>query len=95
MEDEMNNDYYTIEPDGYGEVSVYGWGEYERSSVLAGQQRKSFMDSFATAAEALVAYPDAAVHGGTVDAAPISLMHLPDREMNAYEEESYWDGDDY
>ena len=89
----MENDYYTIEPDGYGEVSVYGWGVYETSSVLAGQQRKSFVDGFPTAAEALVSYPDADVHGGKVDAAPISLMHLPDREMNAYEEEAHFYGD--
>ena len=81
---EMDNDYYTIEPDGYGEVSVYGWGVYEASSVLAGQQRKSFVDGYATAAEALVAYPRADVHGGKVEAAPISLTHLPDHEMNAY-----------
>ena len=51
------------------------------------------MDGFATAAEALVAYPEADVHGGKVDAAPISLTHLPDREMNAYEEEGYFHGD--
>ena len=88
----MSNDFYTIEPNAYGEVSVYGWGVYEASSVLAGQQRKSFVDGYATAAEALVAYPDADVHGGRVPAYN-SVSHLPDREMNAYEEEGYWHPD--
>ena len=90
----MSNDYYTIEPDGYGEVSVYKWGVYERSSVLAGQQRKSFVDGFPTAAEALAAYPGADVQGGKVSVYN-SLTHLPDREMNAYEEESYFNPNDY
>jgi len=90
----MSANYYTIEPDGYGEVSVYEWGVYERSSVLAGQQRKSFMDGYATAAKALVAYPSARVEAGRIPPAPISVMHLPDREMNAYEEESYFYGND-
>jgi hypothetical protein len=90
----MTNDYYTIEPDGYGKVSVYGWGVYERSSVLAGQQRKSYLDGYATAAEALVAYPGADVHAGRVDAYN-TVSHLPDREMNAYEEEGYFYGNDY
>ena len=82
--------FMTIEPDGYGEFNVYGWGAYERTSVLAGQQRKAYLDSFPTAVEALAAYPKADVHGGKVEAAPVSLTHLPDREMNAYEEERYF-----
>ena len=86
--------YYTIEPDGYGEVSVYEWGVYERGSVLAGQQRKAFVADYATAAEALVAYPSASVESGRIPPAPISVMHLPDREMSAYEEESYFYGND-
>ena len=90
----MSNDYYSIEPDGYGEVSVYGWGVYERSSVLAGQQRKSFVDGYPTVAEALVAYPGADVHGGVVSANN-TFTHLPDREMNAYEEENYFNPNDY
>ena len=91
----MKNDFYTIEPDGYGEVSVYGWGVYERTSVLAGQQCKRFVDGFATAAEALKAYPKADVMGGRVAPPPVSVMHLPEREMNAYEEEGYFHPHDY
>jgi len=86
----LTNDYFTIEPDGYGEVSVYGWGVYEASSVLAGQQRKSFVDGFATAAEALVALSLTRMYMGGRVPAYNSVSHLPDREMNAYEEESYF-----
>jgi hypothetical protein len=54
---------YSIEDKG-GDVMpfvVYGWGVYEDSSVLAGQTRKVFIDSFATEAEARAAYPQADV----------------------------------
>lgn len=41
------------------EWTVYEWGVYPHSSVLAGQTRKTFMDAFDTLEEALAAYPDA------------------------------------
>jgi hypothetical protein len=69
---------------------VYEWGVYERSSVLAGQQRKAFVDSYATAAEALTAYPTADVMDGRVSANN-TVDHLPDWEMSAWEEQNYWD----
>ena len=55
---------YTIEPawsfegdpDGF---DVYEHGVYEESSVLHGQQRRTFMDSFQTLNEAKEAYPQA------------------------------------
>jgi len=90
----MTNDYYSIEPDGYGEFNVYGWGVYGSESVLEGQQRKAFITDYPTVAEALVAYPDADVHEGVVSANN-SFGHLPDREMSAYEEQGYWHPDDY
>ena len=90
----MNHDYYSIEPDGYGEFNVYGWGVYERSSVLAGQQRKSFVGDYPTVADALVAYPDADVHEGVVPAYN-TFGHLPAGEMSAREEEDYFYPDDY
>lgn len=40
-------------------IVVHGWDYYPRYSVLAGQQRKSFLDSFDTAEEAQDAYPTA------------------------------------
>lgn len=45
--------------------SVYGHGEYEESSVLAGQYRRAFLDSFDTLEEAVKAYPQAEVIQGT------------------------------
>ena len=45
-------------------------------------------------AAALAAYPGADVQGGKVSVYN-SLTHLPDREMSAYEEESYFNPNDY
>ena len=58
------SDYHsiTIEAARYGNgVSVYGFGTYPRSSVLAGQTMKRFLAGFDTEAEALAAYPNADV----------------------------------
>ena len=41
--------------------AVYHWGVYERSSVLAGQTKKRFVDWFDSEAEALAAYPGAEI----------------------------------
>ena len=71
--------FYTIEPDEHG-VIVYEWGVYERSSVLAGQQRKTFMSGYGNVAEALKAYPKADVMGGRISPPPVSVMHLPDTD---------------
>lgn len=38
---------------------VYQYGRYPRSSVLGGQVRRQFLDSFETLDEARAAYPDA------------------------------------
>ena len=52
----------TIEAAKYGPgFTVYEIGRYERSSVLAGQTRKSMVDMFATEEEAKAAYPKADV----------------------------------
>ena len=90
----MPYDYYSIEPDSYGEFNLYGWGVYGPESVLEGQQKKAFITTYPTVAEALVAYPGADVHEGVVSANN-SFTHLPDREMNAYEEENYFNPNDY
>ena len=49
----MEYSHYTIEPanSSYGDenaVIVYAWGVYPRSSVLAGQQSKKYMDEYAS-----------------------------------------------
>lgn len=79
----MKKPYYTIEQGSCGETyqndqdtfTVYEISRYERSSVLAGQQRRVFMDDFPTLAEAQAAYPNARVSGSTYR--PASLHHLP------------------
>ena len=64
-------DSITIEPNRFRdstskwEWSVYGHGTYEEWSVLAGQERRAFLDGFATIEEAKEAYPDAEVLGHT------------------------------
>ena len=90
----MTYDYFSIEPDSYGEFNVYGWGTYGSESVLEGQQKKAFITDYPTVAEALVAYPEADVHEGKVPAYN-SVSHLPDREMSAYDEEGYWQPEDW
>lgn len=74
----------TIEySDQYQWYSVYEFGRYPRSSVLAGQTRKSFLDSFDSLEEAQAAYPKADV--GYVPACN-SVAHLPDGDdMEEYE----------
>ena len=51
----------TIENGKDGGFSVYEFGEYTESSVLAGQTCKRFVDNFDTIEEAQAAYPDADV----------------------------------
>ena len=74
----------TIEySDQYQWYAVYEFGRYPRSSVLAGQTRKSFLDSFESLEAAQAAYPDADV--GYVPAGN-SFGHLPDGDdLEEYE----------
>lgn len=66
--------YQIISELGPEEYNVYEISTYERSSVLAGQTRKQFLDSFITYEDAAQAYPEAEPGycnpGNTVD-------HLP------------------
>lgn len=53
-------DYITIEPTNhvmFHGFSVYGHGTYDANSVLAGQHRRVFLDSFKTREEAIAAWP--------------------------------------
>lgn len=47
----------------HDEYGVYRYDEYPDGSVLAGRQRRTFLDSFDTLAEARAAHPGAAWHG--------------------------------
>jgi len=70
-------DYYTMSHDSrYGGVNVYGWGTYEKSSVLAGQPKKVFIDAFETLEAAQAKYPDAALSNKWTEP-QVSLSHLP------------------
>jgi hypothetical protein len=45
------------------EYGVYQYSRYPRSSVLAGQQKRVFLDSFRTLEEAQAAFPEASLRG--------------------------------
>ena len=64
---------------GRPEYGVYEYSEYPRSSVLAGQTRRRWLDSFETLNEAKAAYPAAVEAAGCGYQEPY-LEHL-------------WDGD--
>jgi len=60
--------------DGY---TVYALDTYPRHSVLAGQQRRTFVDRYDTLAAAQAAHPTATLIAGT-SYQPPSLDHLSD-----------------
>ena len=57
---------------------VYGWDQYPRYSVLAGQSRKTYLHTFDTEEEALTQFPDAKLSNRWVEP-QVSLNHLSDR----------------
>jgi hypothetical protein len=67
----------TIEKNKYSSYSVYEFGTYPESSVLAGQTKKQFLDMFDTEEAAQAEYPNAEL--GYRDAHN-HFDHLPDRE---------------
>lgn len=77
----MKYDYYTVEHKplagcGVPVYIVYGWGTYPRSSVLAGQPMKQFIDSFDTEEAARERYPNVTASNRLLDPV-VSLAHLP------------------
>jgi len=84
QEEPMKPEFY-IERGGRGMTysraegfTVYEISEYEESSVLAGQQRRRFMDTFDTVEEAQRAYPEATLIEGTTYRPPF-LRHLSNK----------------
>jgi len=57
-------------------LCAYGWGEYPRGSVLAGQPMKVFLESFESLEALLAKYPSANGGGRWVDP-QVNLNHLP------------------
>jgi len=73
----MSAEHYTYEATEFGDFAVYAWGTYERTSVLAGQPKKSFVGAFDTLEQVLENCPKA-VARGTIIKPRVSLAHLPD-----------------
>jgi hypothetical protein len=79
----------TYSRDEYG---VYRYDTYPESSVLGGQERRTFRDSFLTLAEAKAAYPNAEESGnGYRD---IEIPHTPPAWFDPANAGETWD-DDY
>lgn len=68
--------YYTMNTEPDGGVFVYGWGVYNRSSVLAGQAMKKGLEYFDTAEEAIAVYGDMNFSSKWTEP-QVSLNHLP------------------
>ena len=73
----MDFDYYTISHSRYGDgFDVFGWGTYERGSVLEGQPQKVFLDAFETLEAAKAEFPTATMSSRWMEP-QVSLAHLP------------------
>ena len=79
----------TIEyDDQYKWYSLYEFGVFPPSSVMSGQVMKSYKRHYNTLEEAQADNPTASV--GYRDANN-TFNHLPDEEMDAYQEQRYWE----
>ena len=81
----------TYSHDDYG---VYEYGTYEESSVLAGQEKRSFRASFSTLAEAQAAYPTAQWYGEGTGYREITIPHTPPEWFDPANAWEPWDEDD-
>lgn len=72
----MNYSYKTITEKETGFV-VYGWDKFPKRSVLAGQSRKNFLESYDTLEEAQSEHPNAKLSHPFMEP-QISLNHLRD-----------------
>ena len=75
-------DYYTINvlDDHYAsygmKYGVYGWGKYGKGSVLAGQPRKCYIESYETIEAAQKKYPGAKMSSKWTEP-QVNVNHLP------------------
>jgi hypothetical protein len=80
----------TYSRDEYG---VYSYGTFPRGSVLEGQERRSFVRSFPTLAEAREAYPAARWDGGGCGYRKIVIPQTPPEWFDPANAGESWDGD--
>ena len=85
---------YTGEP----EFAVYGYGTYDRWSVLAGQQRRLFLDSYPTREAAIAAWPEAGegqgnAHEGETLEEISGLSSEPPSDFDPMDAGERWDSD--
>lgn len=76
-------DYCTLSFNEYGGINLYGWGTYGRSSVLAGQSKKQFLEMYDTKEEAEKLHPDLAFSSKWTEPQN-SFNHLPDTQDDGY-----------
>ena len=69
-------DYYEKRRNKDGSVDVLGWGTYEITSVLAGQAKKMYLDSFENEAAAEAVYGDMNWYSSWTSP-QVSVAHLP------------------
>lgn len=85
-------DYYTITPrTRNGEVTydVHAWDTYEDSSVLAGQPRKSWVDTFASLEDAQAEYPMANLSHPLLEPPKARYMGREDDAWGPIDDEDY------
>jgi hypothetical protein len=80
---------------GHDQYGVYAYSEYPESSVLAGQTKRSFVDSFDTLAEAQKTYPAATWNGeGGSGYTPLVLPDTPPDWFDPANAGEVWHEDD-
>jgi hypothetical protein len=77
------------------QYGVYAYSEYEESSVLAGQPKRSFVDSFDSLAEAQETYPTATWDGeGGSGYTPPVIPQTPPAWFDSANAGEHWHEDD-
>jgi len=76
-------DYCTLSWNERGGVNLYGWGTYGRSSVLAGQSKKCFLEMYDSQEEAEAKHPDLGFSSKWTEPRN-TFNHLPDHQDDGY-----------
>jgi hypothetical protein len=72
-----------------------GWGEYEDSSVLAGQTRRVWLDRYETREEAEAAWPMALTHDYAAGRSTARVSRTPEPWFDPMDAGEAWGEDDY